>query len=80
MHNCTFVFCFQEQYELAIKDCTKAVELNPQYLKALLRRAELYEKTEKLEDALKDYQKVLEMDPSQHSAREACLVGMICFF
>lgn len=62
-----------EQYELAIKDCTKAVELNPQYLKALLRRAELNEKTEKLEDALKDYQKVLEMDPSQHSAREACL-------
>ena len=32
----------------AVKNCTKAVELNPQYLKALLRRAEIYEETEKL--------------------------------
>ena len=32
----------------AIRNCTKAVELNPQYLKALLRRAEIYEETDKL--------------------------------
>ena len=34
--------------DLAIKNCTKAIELNPTYLKALLRRAEIYEETEKL--------------------------------
>ena len=68
--------CFKEKHKTAIDDCTKAVELNPNYLKALLRRAELYEKTEKLDEALIDYQKVLEMDPGQHSAREACLVWM----
>ena len=34
----------------AIKNCSKAIELNPSYLKALLRRAEIYEETEKLGD------------------------------
>ena len=32
----------------AIRNCTKALELDPQYLKALLRRAEIYEETDKL--------------------------------
>ena len=35
-------------HDHAIKNCTKAIELNPNYLKALLRRAEIYEETEKL--------------------------------
>ena len=39
-----------------------------------MRRAELYEKTEKLEEALADYQKIIEFDPSQHGARAACMV------
>lgn len=53
-----------------------ALELNPNYIKALLRRAELYEKTEKLDEALEDYKNVLEKDPSVHQAREACLVSL----
>ena len=44
-------------------------------MKALLRRAELFEKTEQLEEALKDYQQALEIDPGMHCAREACMVG-----
>ena len=32
----------------AVKNCSKAIELNPNYLKALLRRAEIYEETDKL--------------------------------
>lgn len=55
----------------AIKNCTKAIELNPQYLKALLRRAEIFEETDKLDDALKDYQTVLTMDPRHVSAIKA---------
>ena len=35
-------------HDHAIKNCSKAIELNPNYLKALLRRAEIYEETEKL--------------------------------
>ncbi|XP_040005867.1 tetratricopeptide repeat protein 1 [Xiphias gladius] len=57
----------------AISDCTRAIELNPDYVRALLRRAELYEQMEKLEEALEDYKKVLDRDPNQTSARQACM-------
>lgn len=57
----------------AIEDSCSALELNPNYLKALIRRAELYEKEDKLDEALEDYKKILEMDPSQHAARAACM-------
>uniref|UniRef100_A0A8C4DM34 Tetratricopeptide repeat protein 1 n=1 Tax=Dicentrarchus labrax TaxID=13489 RepID=A0A8C4DM34_DICLA len=57
----------------AISDCTRAIELNPDYVRALLRRAELYEQTEKLDEALEDYKKVLERDPNQTTARHACM-------
>ncbi|XP_043559819.1 tetratricopeptide repeat protein 1 [Chiloscyllium plagiosum] len=59
--------------EEAITDCTKAIELNPNYIRAILRRAELYEKTEKLDEALQDYKTVIEKDPSVGQAREACM-------
>uniref|UniRef100_A0A0B6ZLW2 Uncharacterized protein n=2 Tax=Arion vulgaris TaxID=1028688 RepID=A0A0B6ZLW2_9EUPU len=63
----------KELYEGAIQDSTSALELHPHYLKAILRRAELYERTEKLDEALTDYQKVVELDPSQGMARAACV-------
>ncbi|XP_014787435.1 tetratricopeptide repeat protein 1 [Octopus bimaculoides] len=66
-------FMRMQKNKKAIEDSCSALELNPDYLKALLRRAELYEKEDKLEDALQDYKKIVEMDPSQHSARAACL-------
>merc|ERR1711915_550278 len=47
----------------AIKNCSKAIELDPQYLKAILRRAEVYEESDKLDESLADYKKVLELDP-----------------
>ncbi|KAM6984438.1 tetratricopeptide repeat protein 1 [Tautogolabrus adspersus] len=57
----------------AISDCTKAIELNPDYMRALLRRAELFEQTEKLDEALEDYKKVLDLDPTHTAARQACM-------
>ncbi|XP_073335482.1 tetratricopeptide repeat protein 1 [Pagrus major] len=57
----------------AISDCTRAIELNPDYVRALLRRAELYEQTDKLDEALEDFKKVLELDPNQAGARQACM-------
>ncbi|XP_033209607.1 tetratricopeptide repeat protein 1 [Belonocnema kinseyi] len=48
----------------AIRDCTKAIELDPNYVKAYLRRANLYEETDKLDEALEDFKKVLTFDPS----------------
>ena len=32
----------------AVKNCSRAVELDPEYMKAILRRAEIYEETDKL--------------------------------
>lgn len=55
----------------AIDDCTKAIELNPNYVRAYLRRANLYEETEKLNESLEDFKKVLEMDPGVPEARTA---------
>ncbi|KAK8784210.1 hypothetical protein V5799_009427 [Amblyomma americanum] len=65
-----------EKKKVAIKDCTKAIELNPSYLKPILKRAQLYKETNNLDDALKDYQRVLELDPSIGEARHACMVSL----
>ena len=43
---------YQGKYEDAIKDCTNALELNPNYVKALLRRGEAHEKLEHFEEAI----------------------------
>ncbi|CAD6211946.1 GSCOCG00003912001-RA-CDS [Cotesia congregata] len=61
----------KEDKESAIKDCTKAVELNPAYLKAYLRRAQLYEQTDNLDQSLADYKKILELDPGHSEAHHA---------
>ena len=45
-------------------------------IKAVQRRAEVYESLDKLDEALADYQRVLEIDPSQHAARAACMVSI----
>lgn len=66
---------FQSRQSSALEDSEKAVALNPSYVRARLRRAELYEKVDKLDEALEDYKKVLEQDPGQHSARAACMVS-----
>ncbi|KAG7617903.1 unnamed protein product [Arabidopsis thaliana] len=56
--------------EETIKECTKALELNPAYNKALVRRAEAHEKLEHFEDAVTDLKKILELDPSNDQARK----------
>ncbi|PWA95022.1 Tetratricopeptide-like helical [Artemisia annua] len=41
-----------EKYEDSVKECTKALELNPTYMKPLLRKAEAHEKLENYDDAI----------------------------
>ncbi|XP_042223856.1 tetratricopeptide repeat protein 1-like isoform X1 [Homarus americanus] len=55
----------------AISDCNKAVELHDTYTKAILRRATLNEETDNLDEALKDFRRVLELDPSHKESEEA---------
>ncbi|KAJ4872897.1 Tetratricopeptide repeat (TPR)-like superfamily protein [Raphanus sativus] len=58
------------KYEETIKECTKALELNPTYAKALVRRAEAHEKLEHFEEAVTDLKKILELEPSNDQARK----------
>ncbi|GMP84189.1 hypothetical protein CsSME_00037809 [Camellia sinensis var. sinensis] len=55
--------------EDTIKECTKALELNPNYVKALRRRGEAHEKLEHFEEAIADMKKILELDESDVQAR-----------
>ncbi|KAL5713780.1 hypothetical protein ACHQM5_015827 [Ranunculus cassubicifolius] len=64
--------CFSKQgkYEEAIKESTKALELNPKNLKALVRRGEAHEKLKHFDDSIADFKKILELDPSNGEARK----------
>ncbi|XP_078446930.1 tetratricopeptide repeat (TPR)-like superfamily protein [Wolffia australiana] len=57
------------KYEETIKECTKALELNPSYLKALVRRGEAHEKLEHFDEAIADMKKIIEVHPSDILAR-----------
>jgi len=59
--------------EKAIENCSEAIELNPNYVKAILRRAQTYEDTDKPHEAMKDFEKVLELDPANKEARMAVM-------
>jgi len=68
----------ESRREKAIEDCTKALELNPNYLKAVKRRAVLYEETDKLDESLEDFKKVLELDRTDKEAVDAIQVNLVC--
>ncbi|XLT86168.1 hypothetical protein HN873_007921, partial [Arachis hypogaea] len=42
----------KEKYDNTVKECTKALDLNPVYIKALVRRGEAHEKLEHFEEAI----------------------------
>lgn len=51
----------QGKHEETIKECTKALELNPTYIKALVRRAEAHEKLEHFEEAITGKHRVVKL-------------------
>ncbi|XP_075214431.1 tetratricopeptide repeat protein 2 [Lycorma delicatula] len=53
----------------AVTDCTSALTLDENYLKALLRRAKCYMDLQQYEDAVHDYEKVVRMDKSPENKR-----------
>lgn len=67
--------CFLKmgKYDDSIKECTKALELNPSYKKVLLRRAEAHEKLEHFEEAVADLKKFLEMEPSNLGVKRSAV-------
>lgn len=53
----------------AVADCTKAIELDSGYIKAYLRRAKCYMSSGEYEEAVRDYEKVCNMDRSSEHRR-----------
>lgn len=53
----------------AIADCTKAIELDPSYVKAYLRRAKCYLQSEQYEESVRDYEKVCGLDRTRDHMR-----------
>ena len=60
------------QNDNCIADCTKAIELDPAYLKAYLRRAKTYMETEQYEEAVRDYEKITKMDRANEYRQLLC--------
>jgi tetratricopeptide (TPR) repeat protein len=60
-----------ERYDDAIKDCDVSLLLNSKYTKAFVRRSVAYEKSERTEDALRDAQKALELEPKNAATRKS---------
>eukprot|EP01119_Soliformovum_irregulare_P011632 TRINITY_DN2938_c0_g1_i4.p1 TRINITY_DN2938_c0_g1~~TRINITY_DN2938_c0_g1_i4.p1 ORF type:complete len:484 (-),score=130.44 TRINITY_DN2938_c0_g1_i4:13-1464(-) len=64
------------KHQEAIDDCTKTIEIDPNYEKAYLRRAAASMKMEKWDDAIRDYEKASQMNEdgeADHLLREAKL-------
>ena len=55
--------------EDVIDNCDKALELDPTYTKALLRRAKTFMEAEKFEDAVRDYEKLVSGDARNREFR-----------
>ncbi|XP_054777191.1 protein CLMP1 isoform X1 [Prosopis cineraria] len=57
-------------YETVIAECTMALQVQPQYVRALLRRARAFEAIGKYEMAMQDVQGLLAADPNHRDALE----------
>lgn len=57
-------------YETVVAECTMALQVQPQFVRALLRRARAYEATGKYEMAMQDVQVLLGADPNHRDALE----------
>ncbi|KAK2725490.1 hypothetical protein QYM36_000098 [Artemia franciscana] len=53
----------QQEFEKAMEDCTKALEISPSDTKALFRRCQAYDALGKFEEAYKDARTVHNVDP-----------------
>jgi DnaJ family protein C protein 7 len=63
-----------KKFKDALNDCNKAIEWNPHYAKAFLRRGDIKMELQDFEGATRDYNQANELDPSlgaRHKIRDA---------
>lgn len=61
--NRAMAYLKQKIYKNAVEDATKAIELKPGYLKAHHRRGKALTGLDRFEEAIKDFQYILEEEP-----------------
>ena len=66
--------------EAALKDLNSAIDLNDEYAKAIAKRAELYMLQENYEEAVRDLEKVKQIDPSKLPLPALSEISSICIF
>jgi tetratricopeptide (TPR) repeat protein len=64
-----------KENEKCVKECSKSIELDPSFVKPLLRRAECNQLIDKLDDALNDYKQLSELEPRNMSHTHKCFVS-----
>ena len=69
--------CFLKMKELdkCIKECSQSIYLDSTFVKPLLRRAECYEATDKLDEAVEDYKKLIDLEPRVMAHKQKCYVS-----
>jgi tetratricopeptide (TPR) repeat protein len=68
--NCAACHMRLEEHSEAAIDCSAALDLRPDYVKALVRRAAALEAMKNYEEALMDLRKALEAEPGNKAAEE----------
>eukprot|EP00823_Brevimastigomonas_motovehiculus_P007603 TRINITY_DN66_c0_g1_i1.p1 TRINITY_DN66_c0_g1~~TRINITY_DN66_c0_g1_i1.p1 ORF type:complete len:271 (+),score=98.61 TRINITY_DN66_c0_g1_i1:73-885(+) len=58
------------KYDQVVEDCSLSLQLTPNYLKTLLRRAQAFEALDKVPEALEDWKSVLKIEPTRYEAQE----------
>lgn len=66
--NRSFAYSKTEAYGYALSDASKAIQLDPKYLKGYYRRATAYMSLGKFKEALKDYEVVVKALPTDRDA------------
>uniref|UniRef100_A0A0B7ALH0 RNA polymerase II-associated protein 3 n=1 Tax=Arion vulgaris TaxID=1028688 RepID=A0A0B7ALH0_9EUPU len=67
--NRAMVFLKQQKFASAELDCTVSISLDPMYVKAYLRRATARTGMLKFDEAIADYNRVLDLEPSNKQAQ-----------
>eukprot|EP00455_Lapot_gusevi_P022747 TRINITY_DN236_c0_g1_i1.p1 TRINITY_DN236_c0_g1~~TRINITY_DN236_c0_g1_i1.p1 ORF type:complete len:506 (+),score=151.41 TRINITY_DN236_c0_g1_i1:60-1577(+) len=58
------------RWQEAVNDCTACLDINENYSKAYVRRATCYSQLENYEEAVRDYEKALKLDPENSDLRQ----------
>ena len=66
------------RYKEAINECSAALELNPNYTRALIRRAKAYEQMQHYKQALSDLQKINRGEDATPDTRVCCAGFAAC--